>query len=346
MFKILALQRESHVAYGVPSLSVSARITEVLDYLHDQGKVTFISVSESDPAVLNAVKWCDTLIMSKHNSKLALNITIHARKLRKKIIYDIDDWIFSFPDYSGASDQKEKIEFAKDIIELANHVTVANEVLKKAVEKKWKAVTLLQNGMYIEKYRHPEFLDFIEPPPPKIVFANADSFKLHSRKEQLLAALQEFFITHPKYILDYYGDPIPELFMLPFMHFTKRVPYNEFIRMLLAGGYQFAISPLGAEEDAASLFFNRCKNPFKYLNYGTTGIPGIYSSTPIYTEVVKQDITGLLVHNTFEDWLETLHRLSDDEALRGTIRKAAHDDIKNNHHISKPASVLLGLLRT
>jgi len=106
-----------------------------------------------------------------------------------------------------------------------------------------------------------------------------------------------------------------------------------------------SITPLGADEDPAAAEFNACKNPFKYLNYGTAGIPGIYSASPIYTGCIRTRETGLIVDNTLESWTTALEQLAFDSAMRSRMREAAFADITENHHIRGSAVALQELLR-
>jgi hypothetical protein len=153
-----------------------------------------------------------------------------------------------------------------------------------------------------------------------------------------------FFFRHPDYVLDFYGDPFPEMFSLPFLHFTNRMPYQEYMRAIVAGDYMFAITPLGASEDADSAGFNACKNPFKYINYAVARIPGIYSSAVIYRNCVQHGVTGLLVKNTYEAWLEAMEQYHIDLALRKRVCDAAFADVTRDFHVSAGARILSRLI--
>ena len=344
MIKVLVLQRESHVAYGVPSLSVSARIIEPLDYLKEQELVEYIVVYETQEMAQTILNWCDVIILSKHSSDNALGLVLLAKVIGKKVIYDIDDWIFTFPSYSAGKKQLKKIHNIEKIIQCVDFVTVSNAFLFSEVEKMRDDVVLVPNGMFLEKYiTNNEASRDIECQSPRIVFTNADLLKVDSSKEIFLNMLQEFFYYHPEYILDFYGDPFPEMFSMSFMHFTNRMTYEDYMVSLLNGRYQFAITPLGGLEDYEHLFFNSCKNPFKYLNYGVAGIPGIYSKSPIYNECVEQDVTGILVNNTRSEWLDALDRMSNDCELRDNIRRKAQIDIMQNFHIKDAAEKMYEL---
>ena len=344
--KILALQRESLVARGVPSLSVTARITEVLEYLESLNRVTFTAISETDEAAQGGINWANVLILSKHSSARAVDLAKYARKRGLRIIYDIDDWIFSFPKYSGGNSNNDKVSMIYELISLSDVVTVANQTLLRKVRSllPTSSVILVPNGMWVEKYVGANITAGLEASPPRIVFANADLLKVQTAKDMLLTALQVFFLRHPEFVLDFYGDPFPEMFSLPFLHFTNRTPYVDYMRALVSGRYQFAITPLGSSEDAEAVEFNACKNPFKYMNYGAAQVPGIYSQAPIYTECIVNGETGLLVSNDFNGWVAALEQLASDSDLRKQIRMNAFEDVMNHHHISKSAEALMGVL--
>ncbi|WP_216617155.1 glycosyltransferase [Burkholderia glumae] len=325
-------------------MSVAARITEVLEFMEARGQVSFTSISENDECAPAGVDWCDVLILSKHSSRQALDLVKRARERGVRVIYDVDDWIFSFPRYSGGQGNNAKLSLIHEIIGLSDAVTVANATLLRKIQPIVPDAIFVPNGMWVEKYMLPRCAAGEEASPPRIVFTNADFLKLQAAKDMLLTALQVFFLRHPAYVLDFYGDPFPEMFSLPFLHFTNRMPYADYMHALVSGRYQFAITPLGSSEDAEAAEFNACKNPFKYLNYGAAQVPGIYSNAPIYTRCVSDGVTGLLVDNDFDGWVDAFERLAGDRALRTEIRMAAFDDVMRRHHVSASADVLADVI--
>lgn len=342
--RALVLQRESLVAAGVPSLSVSARITEVLDYLESLGGIEYAAISEADPNAKLAVRWADVLILSKHNTFSALSLVQMASSSGVKIIYDIDDWIFSFPSYSGGH-ATNKENFCRNIISLADVVTVANAELLQRVPHVIPDVVpiLLPNGMWVERYSVVPTCE-TQVSSPRILFTNADFLKVQSAKDAILTALHIFFSRHPDYILDFFGDPFPEMFSLPFLHFTNRIPYEKYMQAIVAGGYTFAITPLGAGEDEEASKFNACKNPFKYINYGTAKIPGIYSNADIYKSCVRHGETGLLTDNTYESWLASLELMANETCLRKNIREHAYADVSDRFHVRHGGRILRNII--
>lgn len=343
--RVLVLHRESLVAPGAPSLSVSARLTEALDYLGSESGLEHCSVSESDACIERAVAWCDVVLLSKHRSARTLELVRLARQLGKGVIYDIDDWIFSFPSYSGGASCAAD-NYSSEIISLCDFVTVANAELMRRVPLVVPGAKLvyLPNGMWVERYGRCVDGRGSSECSGRVLFTNADFLKVQESKEAILSALNVFFMRHPGCVLDFFGDPFPEMFSLPFLHFTNRMPYQEYMRAIVSGDYMFAITPLGAAEDAESADFNACKNPFKYINYGVAQIPGIYSSAKIYRDCVSHGTTGLLVDNTFDAWLNAMELYSADARLRSRIKAAAFQHVMREYHVKTGAEVLWNLI--
>ena len=345
--RVLIMSRESLVAPGAVSLSVSARITEVLDYLSYRSGLEYISLFENDPLIAKAIAWADVVVLNKHRSENALKSVRLARSLGKVVIYDIDDWIFCFPIYSGGFVENVR-NCTMEIISLCDCVTVSNDKLLKRLHGVIPntKLMLLPNGIWVERYRRGIDFDgeMSTDHSQRIVFTNADFLKVHESRDEILSALNVFFLRHPEYVLDFYGDPFPEMHSLPFLHFTNRMPYQDYIRSIMAGNYMFAITPLGGVEDVNEINFNACKNPFKYINYGLAHIPGIYSCASIYQDCVQHGVTGLLVENTYKSWLDAMEKFAIDKSLRERVSKAAFADVEQDYHISLPAQILSQIL--
>ncbi len=345
--RVLIMSRESLVAPGAVSLSVSARIKEVLDYLSYTSGLDCISLFESDSLISKAIAWADIVVLNKHRSENSLESVRLARSLGKILIYDIDDWIFSFPVSSGGYDETNR-NYAMEIIKLCDCVTVSNDNILQRLQGiiPNSKLILVPNGIWVERYS--ESIDFDgkknHSDSRRIVFTNADFLKVQESKDDILSALNVFFLRHPEYGLDFYGDPFPEMHSLPFLHFTNRMPYQEYIHSIIAGNYMFAITPLGGVEDVNETSFNVCKNPFKYINYGLAHIPGIYSCASIYKDCVQHEITGLLVENTYKSWLDAMEKFAIDWSLRDRVSNAAFADVARRYHISLPAQIFSRIL--
>jgi processive 1,2-diacylglycerol beta-glucosyltransferase len=344
MIKVCLLQRESNVARGVSSLSVQARIGDALDYLCQSGKIQYIVASELEKNIYDILDWCNTLYLCKHMTLQALKIVEYAKNNKKNIIYDIDDWIFNFPEYSGFNNVDNQT-FLLEILSHVKCITVSNKYLYDKVSGTFPNSIIVPNGIWVEKYNaESNFIESNNCDDFKIVFANADFLKINKAKFDFINAVQYFFFRNKKASMVFYGDLFPEIFSMPFINYVNRVGYGEFMKSIVNGRYMFSITPLGGREDPQSIEFNQCKNPFKYLNYGVAKIPGIYSRSSIYSEIIEDGENGILTDNSYESWLDKLELVSNDKNVRNRIVRNAYQDIKENHNIKICAAKILELL--
>lgn len=338
--RVLVVQRGSLVSATSFSRSVAARLTEPLDFLASRGAVNWLQVHELhvEPQKLRNF---DIVILNKNASVVALRIAEQAKALDVPIFYDLDDWTLAFPSYSGAKLNEERVDCVHRLLALADTVTVANQRLLAELRPYRESVELVPNGFYVEKYvTEPTF---IESAQPRIAFSNADQLKINSFKDEFFSVLDQLTRKLENLTIDFFGDWSDEIAKFPRISNRGSLRYDEHKRTLLSGGYWFAIVPLGGLEDADAFFFNTCKNPFKYLEYGALGIPGIYSQVPIYETSVHHGVTGILAANTADDWLRAAGDLAASRALRDSIRSQAYRDICNKHHVRFSAQKMLEL---
>lgn len=337
---VLVVQRQSLVAGVDFSLSVHARLIEAMDWLRDQGLIQYACCGESEDAVFGVLQWADAVIFNKHFSERAIALAQAARRAGCVTILDLDDLVTAFPSYSGGAARTRNTFI--EMLGLMDHVTVANARLLEEMRPLRDDCVLMPNGIYVEKYPPPIMEEVY---PPRCVFTNADYLKIQSFKHDFVRLLQDFHDAHPEVVMDFFGDPFPELACLPFIHYTRRIPYAEYIRCLARNGYCFAITPLGAAEDEESLRFNQCKNPFKFLNYGVAGIPCIYSASDIYRECVVHGKTGLLVENNRRSWRDAMELLFENAPLRAEIQRNCYRTVCEHYHIEPAARLCYGMMR-
>jgi glycosyltransferase involved in cell wall biosynthesis len=183
-----------------------------------------------------------------------------------------------------------------------------------------------------------------EATPPKILFSNTDGIKLVQFRKEFFKVIVEFLERHQDVVLEFWGDGFPEMSRIPRLvskGFLENSAYKAAIR---DAGYMFSVVPLGGGEDPDALFFNSCKSCIKYIDYGSLGIPGIYSRSPVYEEAVSNEETGLLVNNTAEEWAAAMEKLYQDKQLRDSLRLRAHADTHERFGLAGPAQTFLELV--
>jgi GT2 family glycosyltransferase/ADP-heptose:LPS heptosyltransferase len=114
-----------------------------------------------------------------------------------------------------------------------------------------------------------------------------------------------------------------------YQHYAQRLPHSQ---------VHFTLTPLLPNR------FNRAKSPIKYLEFGISGIPGIYSQLEPYHQVVKPQETGIVVSDNTKDWVDAMSRLIEDDNYRQSIAQNAKQDVQNNYllpqHLDKWEKVL------
>jgi glycosyltransferase involved in cell wall biosynthesis len=154
----------------------------------------------------------------------------------------------------------------------------------------------------------------------------------------------QFLEIHPEVEIDFWGDKFPEMHNIPRLINNGFEANQVYKRKIRDRCYWFAVVPLGGEEDPDTLFFNSCKSCIKYIDFGSLGIPGIYSDTPVYSNVIQDGETGILVKNQGDNWLKTMEALYHSRELRQEIRTNAYNDCVRNHGLEQSAIALSSLV--
>lgn len=337
--RLLVVQRVSLSHSTLKSRSIGARFGPLLDYMQRHGLLTWDEKLENEIG-LDDFRGYDAVLLNKHSSARGLEIIQTAKALGLRTIYDLDDWILDLPSYSVTNLGEDILANIVQMIRSSDVVTVSNPVLQKKLRHIRSDAVILRNGFDHEGVAL-SMPTHRESPTPKILFSNTDGIKLVHHRKQFMQQLVEFMERHPQVELDFWGDHFPELGRIPRVRdcgFMANKAYKQAIR---EPGYWFAVVPLGGEEDPDTLFFNSCKSCIKYIDYGSLGIPGIYSRTPVYTDVVQDGRTGLVVDNAGTQWLDAMTRLLHDAPLRQQIRQNAHQDCLQHFGLVEPARQLL-----
>jgi glycosyltransferase involved in cell wall biosynthesis len=294
-----------------------------------EGEITF-----------DCFKGVDAILLNKHISIHGLNIIRSAKEFGVKTIYDLDDWIFDLPEYSVTNLEHDLIANISNMIKESDIVSVSNAILKEKLRYLRSDVKIIGTGFDHEKIPYDFFVN-IECNQPKIVFSNTDGIKIKNFRHDFFEMLIGIISDYKDMQLDFYGDKFSELNKIPGAIYKGFLPNQLYKKALRDGGYWFGITPLGAEEDEDEYEFNSCKSPVKYIDYGSLGIPGIYSNAPIYSSVIKNGENGLLVKNNQLNWRKSMEDLLNSSQMRNKIRTHAYLDCKENFNISHVAKEFL-----
>ncbi len=344
MYKILVVQRISLSNNNLESRSIGARFLPFISNLHKDKKINFSIKFEKDIIKKDIIE-SDVVLFCKHTSDKGVEILEQANNFSKLTIYDLDDWIFDIPSYSLTSLTNSEISNANKMLTESKLVTVSNELIRNKVIKYNKNCFILGTGFdHILTNINPD--NHVESKRPSIIYSNTDGVKLINKRKEFFSAIADFLSINKDVEMHFWGDRFRELNLFPRVVVHKFEPNLIYKKTLAKTGYWFGLVPLGGKEDNEELFFNSCKSPVKYIDYASLCIPGIYSNSPIYSSVIKNKITGLIVENTYDEWLAHMNLLLDKSELRNKIRCAAYHDAIENYSIDRVSERFMQIIWT
>lgn len=255
-------------------------------------------------------------------------------------IMEFDDYVLNVPQEYASHCYYEAIK--DDLIEIFSKVDMMIVTTKRLKE----AYSIYNSNIYIL----PNLLD------PKLWYRE---FTYNSMGDQKIvigyagapAHAYDFEVVLPAldYILSKYGEKIALKFIgyqpkrfknLPnFNHIPTIRAYRKYADVLMNSGFTFVIAPL--KKDSVTI----CKSNIKYLEYSACGYPGIYSDVGPYSDTIRNKITGLVVKNTTENWIEAFETMIENADLRKNIALNAYNDVWKNYSMGTRAGEWAELFR-
>lgn len=258
-----------------------------------------------------------------------------AKKLNKPVVMDLDDYLIGLyqnhPDRIGTFFGMELVSILYAIRD-SDAITVTSPTLQKVISQINPNVYVLPNYFDDKLWQIKQPRDLKQNDPIRIVYIGTPSHKLDV--ESIAAPLLKIAKTYgDKVEFLFYGAKPPE--QLDGLKNTVWVEpetytFTEFIPIIQKIEGDIAIAPL------LDNTFNRCKSSIKYFEYSALGMPGVYSDIDPYSNVIKDDVTGLLAGNQHE-WFEKLCHLIDSTETRKQMTIAAQKDLREHYLLSKNA---------
>ncbi|RDJ98739.1 glycosyltransferase family 1 protein [Paraburkholderia lacunae] len=340
--RLLVVQRISLSHDRLMSRSIAARFGPLLAYMAKHGMIEWEEIVESD-VTIGQLRRFDAVLFNKHSSNRAVDVMRMANDLGLRTIYDMDDWIIDLPMYSVTDLNDDLLANITWLIRQASVATVSNEILRAKLQRIRPSVVVIRNGFDHDAIPStPE--DWQEAVPRKILFSNTDGIKLVQFRKGFFGVLVDFLNRNQDVTLEFWGDGFPEMSQIPRLTSKGFLDNSAYKSAIRDAGYMFSVVPLGGREDKDALFFNSCKSCIKYIDYGSLGIPGIYSRSPVYEDAVVDRVTGLLVNNVEDEWAAAMQEMYDRAELRDGLRHNAHEDTRSRFGLADPAQTFLNLL--
>lgn len=242
-----------------------------------------------------------------------------ARKLRKRTVYVIDDYYEAIPEESGPGKyfaNPRRRQAFHNFLTNADIVKVDSSYFAQLLTKKYRS-----NVVYFPASVDFSWIQQAEKKTKKdrtLVIGYEGSSKESDFKVVVPALMQLLSEFGNSIRLEFYGFVPEALRNHPSVTYVKpEKDYRTFIHKLYQSNWDIGLAPL------AENLFNDCKTNNKFREYAACGIPGVYSSSPAYTDWVDHGKTGMIVPHTVKGWYAGIKQLIEDRELRETIRELA-----------------------
>jgi glycosyltransferase involved in cell wall biosynthesis len=262
------------------------------------------------------------------------------RKLAKQknipVIYDIDDLLFdlpeSHPDRISGYYSTSLLPILDAIVE-SDLVIVSSDNLKNYFNYYNSNIEIFYNYLNDDIWKLNQ-KNFSNNEPPTIIGyigGHTHLPDLDSIKAAVLSILEKY---GDKVILKIWGLTPPEElknhrqvdWTIP--NIWKYPNFSKFFQNLKVDIF---IAPLIDNN------FNKSKSFIKYLEYGSLGVPAIYSNIEPYKSIIEHENNGFLA-STLQDWEKYLSILIENEQERKKISKNITFNIEENWLLSKNIS--------
>ncbi len=266
-----------------------------------------------------------------------------------KIVYEIDDALTDLPFHHPHYLHFERFRpFIYEYIKNADLVTVSTDGLKSLYSSYSDKIVVLNNffsdELITKKVSFPRYSDG----PVKILFSGTITHEPDFKEIEgvLRRILNEF--ADAVELLMWGGTTFSSLSQLKNVKIIDEFynDYYKYLERLQSIEADFAVIPLNDN------LFNRSKSHIKWIEYSACGIPGIYSNVGEYSISIRNEITGILVDNNYEQWYNAIRRFIEDENFRETIARNAYEIVhrdftfeKNCHEWDKAYRSILSIDR-
>ena len=324
------------VVYSVESTwSPCPQIRLIRPFAHLQDEWELVWGIQNGQLQSNYLADADLILLHRYTPGLmSLDVlrTIFSSKV--PIIYESDDLLNEIPADHPEAQQgaawKTGIEFA---VRHAKAVVVSTEFLAAKYRELNAAVHVLPN--YID-------FDLFYRPVPQSTDLNGrinigllgssiqpSNFAL---VDQALRALVERYGT--RLHIDFVGWECPQGWaghpLTTFHTFVHQ--YVDYAAQLRQWNWDIALIPLASDE------YNQCKSYIKWLDYSAAGIASVFSDVSVYSQVVTHEVTGLLMPNSSQAWLDAITQLIDSPGKRHALAAAGQKEVREGFDLAAKAA--------
>ena len=267
---------------------------------------------------------CDALICVRGSEKIELKIIKACKDAGKFCVYYLDDDLLAIPDFVGSAEYFANSDVAsniKNIIKECDCLWTTNPNIAKKYSSFCQRVVITKGPALLlgttKKQKNDQII--------RVGFAGSTDYAKCIDNILRVPLLE---------ISGKYGDKISFEFLgakpqiIKELKNAKYFPYienpEEYALFMESCQWDIGLAPLPDGE------FFRCKYFNKFLEYGASGIAGIYSKVEPFLFIVEHGINGFLCENTNDSWIEAITELIENEKLRQDIIDNARTLLKQN----------------
>jgi hypothetical protein len=274
------------------------------------------------------IAWCDILFIVRGASSQGVWAATKAKELGRIVLGYWDDDFLSIPSHNpnyGYYPSPEVKETINTLFKLTDtFFSPSPKLAAKLSSIHGSEVKVLPGVLGSEVLRQPKLgnnqppiigfaggivyvneMDYLAGPALAAVAATSIDFKVH-----VVGAKPNFIGRLP--VETIYTQPIPN--------------YYDYLAFVAKLNWDIGLAPQVDDEFANCKFYN------KLLEYTHIGCAGIYSKVELYTQVIQDGITGLLVENQIEGWRDAILRLLKEPELRFKIASNAYEFVRSHHN--------------
>ena len=249
----------------------------------------------------------------------------------KKIIYDLDDDVWSLPSTNPVQKVFKAVEQGfGECMKWVDVITVSTQTLKKAVQ-----LSLPQHKQEI--FVTPNSLDFdlMQPSPMerddgKLVMGWAGSNTHDGDMREVSEVLPKMIKKYPHLHVEFIGGfPPNNMRGMERVSYRPWVPVGEFANRFSCWSWDISMAPLDDNR------FNRSKSALKLLESAAVKIPCLVSNVRPYYEFCSlggEELKWLLC-DTHWDWEKKLQRLIEDAEHRQRMATLMHETARKYFNI-------------
>lgn len=256
-----------------------------------------------------------------------------AKKLNKKVLFDIDDLLFDEKytetiDYIKTMSQRDKDDYYNGIrlmqktLKLCDGATTSTETLAEELRKYVPYVYINRNLASERMYQLSEeaMINKVNGEKNESISIGYFSGSItHNQDfEMILPAIIKILNKYANVKLSLVGDiTLPDELLV----FKERIVFNKFVEWEklpeLIASVDINIAPL------VDTLFNRAKSENKWVEAALVKVPTVASDVGAFTRMIEHNKTGLLCKSV-DEWYDALSRLIEDATYREKIAEDAY----------------------